>query len=169
MDGVSFGAVIDYLVTGLPAVVEPVVFATDPPADGIEVADNWPVTQTDTYVIVGREAAETADAATGTHGYYALGAQRVEEVYTVPCFVEATRWGPAQKPARDAVIGVFDAIVAFVHADPTLGGLIGGGRIAEIQSVQLHQTQDAADAGDSGDLRRAVIVFEFAVKNVYTP
>lgn len=160
--GTSIGAAIDYLVAGLPArlaLIEPMVI----------VADNWPDKESRSFVVIGHTSPDSGAAADGEDQYLELGALRVEESYSIACYVDVIRNGPAQKPARDAAIALFDGVVAFVHADMTLGGLITRGRFAMASKVQLSQTQDVTDTGEAGLLRRAVISFEIAVHNSYIP
>ena len=79
------------------------------------------------------------------------------------------RQGPAQKPARDAAIALFDATAHLIAADVTLGNLLRKGRRAEIARMQLVQTRDSNDTGDSGAMRLALIVFDIHVMNTYIP
>jgi hypothetical protein len=100
---------------------------------------------------------------TGTASTRSLGGERIEEDYTLPCFVHVILDGSVQKPARDAAIALFDGIVRVVHADPTLGGISregpvglaspavvdadaerrrhrGGDRDAATSSIDIHNT-----------------------------
>jgi len=158
--GASWGAVIDYLVTGLAA---PLAAAQ---ADA-EPFDNVPREAGSTAVVIGREAPDSGGAGSGTMAYAELGAGRIQENYTVPGYIQCWRPGPDQKPARDAAISLLDAVITFVHADPTLGGLLQRGRIGIVGQVAFRQTQDEQDL--AGGALYAGIDFELQVQNTYIP
>lgn len=159
--GTSIGAVIDYLVAGLPAPLA----AIDPL---VRVVDNQPNADSDSWVNVGRSADDHGAAGDPENVYTELGAGRIEETYTLPGYVQVYRPGPAQKPARDAAIALIDGIVRFVHADPTLGGILTRGRVGIMSRLSLTQTEDDDDTG-GGDLRLALIGFELTIRNTYIP
>lgn len=160
--GVSIGIVIDHFVEQLPAALG----AIDPTA---LVCDNWPEEEAQGYVVIGHTSPESGVGADGEQMYLTLGGGRVEEHYSIPCYIEVTRPGPSQKPSRDAAINLLNGVVLFVASDPTLATLLVRGRYALLSKLQLIQTQDAADTGESGLLRRTVIPFEIAVQNTYVP
>jgi hypothetical protein len=159
--GTSIGRVIDYLVAGLAGPLT----ALDPLA---RVVDNQPNADSESWVVIGRASDEQATVGNAETVYTELGAGRIEESYTLPGYVQVYRSGPSQKPARDAAIVLFDGIVKFVYADPTLGGIITRGRVGVVSRMSLTQTQDDDDTG-GGDLRLAAIEFELAIKNSYIP
>ena len=157
--GSSIPAVIDYLITGLAAplaAIEPTTV----------LADGMPLTASETMVVVGRTSPESGNGTIGEDAYVELGAQRIQETYTLPIYVDVFREGPAQKPARDAAFGLYDAVVKFVAADPTLGELLTQGRIAQAARLSLHQTQDDQDTAGGGYMR-AQIQFELQIQNTY--
>ena len=160
--GTSVGGAIDYLVAALPALLT----AVDSSA---VVADNEPLVTSHSLVVIGRTEPENAGAADGSQMVVNLGAGRREESYVVPCFISVYRNGPAQKPARDAAIALFDVVAHLVAADPTLGGLLQLGRAAYMDRMQLVQTRDAGDTGDAGSMRLALIIFDIHVSNTYIP
>lgn len=159
--GTAIGAVIDYCVTGLPAALKPI-------DDQVLVFDNWPTDKSHSWVVIGHQGYESGEAADADAAWYDIGAQRIEETFTVPCFIDVFRDGPAQKPARDAAIALYDGVVKFLAADPTLGGALLRGRVAIASHLQLRQTEDSDDTG-SGGLRRALLSFHLACKNAYVP
>jgi hypothetical protein len=160
--GTSMGAAIDWLVATLPEAIA----AIDPSA---VVVDNEPAVTAQSLVVIGRTEPENALAADGTQLIVVLGANRREEEYLIPCFVSVYRPGPAQKPARDAALALFDAVAHLVASDPTLGGVLLQGRSAYIEKAQLVQTRDAADTGAAGAMRLAIVAFDIHCKNHYIP
>ena len=160
--GTSVGAAIDYIVANLT----PAVTAIDSTA---VVVDNDPSFSSQSMVVIGRTEPENAMAGDGAQMIINLGAQERQEDYNIPCFISVSRQGPAQKPARDAAIALFDATAHLIAADVTLGNLLRKGRRAEIARMQLVQTRDSNDTGDSGAMRLAIIVFDIHVANTYTP
>lgn len=160
--GTSMGAAIDYLVSTLPTLIT----AVDSSA---VVVDNDPSVSSQSMVVIGRTEPENALAADGSQLIVALGAGRREEEYLIPCFVSVYRQGPAQKPARDAALALFDVVAHLVAVDPTLGGVLLQGRSAYIDKAQLVQTRDSADTGESGALRLALVAFDIHCKNHYIP
>ena len=160
--GTSVGGAIDYIVANLAAPIT----AVDPTA---VVVDNDPTVTSQSLVVIGRSSAEDASAGAGSQTIVVLGANERQENYVIPCFVSVYRQGPAQKPARDAAIALFDAVGHLIAADPTLGGLLKKGRIALIESMQLVQTRDSNDTGDAGAMRLAFILFGINCTNTYTP
>ena len=158
--GTAIGAAIDYLVTGLTEVMATV--------DGrLRVADNWPDTLGDGYLVIGHTSSQDGGAADADNVWYDLGALRIEESFSIPCYIEITRPGPSQKLARDAAITVFDATVDFIRSDLSLGGALNRGRVAIASHLHLTQTADAEDTGEHGALRRAVLAFQIDCKNTY--
>ena len=160
--GTSVGGAIDYLIAKLPALLT----AVDSTAI---VVDNEPFVTSQSLVVIGRTEPENALAADGAQMVVQLGAGRREENYVIPCFVSVYRPGPAQKPARDAAITLFDTVAHLVASDPSLGGLLQMGRAAFIDRMQLVQTRDAGDTGESGAMRLGLIIFDIHVSNSYIP
>ena len=160
--GTSVGAAIDYIV----ATLTPAVLAVDATAI---VVDNDPMFSSSSIVVIGRTDPENAMAGDGSQMIVSLGALERQEDYVIPCFISVYRQGPAQKPARDAAIALFDATAHMIAADVTLGNLLRKGRRAEIARMQLVQTRDSNDTGDAGAMRLAIIVFDIHVMNTYVP
>ena len=160
--GTSVGAAIDYIV----ATLTPAVLAVDATAI---VVDNDPMFSSQSIVVIGRTDPENAMAGDGSQMIVSLGALERQEDYVIPCFISVYRQGPAQKPARDAAIALFDATAHMIAADVTLGNLLRKGRRAEIARMQLVQTRDSNDTGDAGAMRLAIIVFDIHVTNTYVP
>ena len=160
--GTSVGAAIDYLVAGL----QPLLTAADPTA---VVADNDPLVTSQSLVVVGRSDPTNATAGLGAQMILNLGANRREEDYVIPCFVQVYRPGPKQKPARDAAITLFDVFANLIASDVTLGGVLLRGRRAFIEKVELIQTRDSNDTGDAGALRVAIFAFDVHCTKSYVP
>lgn len=174
--GASFAQVIDYLVGGYTAgatvTVGPGSTVNVPPLSAIDgtvvVSDNEPVLTAQSQVVIGRTSPSSGAAGTVDWSYQELGAGRIEEQYTIPGYVAVWRPGPAQKPARDAMVALIDGVVALVHTDPTLGGILQRGRYAHVSRVQFNQTQDDEDTAGGGYLY-ACADFEITVQNSYIP
>ena len=160
--GTVIGAVIDYLVAGLPAPLSAI-------AADVVVADNEPGLTSESLIVIGRAAPDSGTAAGGQDDYRILGARRLSEDWTLDGYIHCLRDGPAQKPARDAAIGLYDGLISFLQSDLTLGGLLTFGRYARAGGVQLTQTQDDEDTGASGAQRMAMISFELVIPNTYIP
>jgi hypothetical protein len=158
--GTSIGAAIDYVVSAL----QPAVLAIDSNA---LVVDNYPTYTSKTMVFIGRTSPNDANAVSGAQQIVTVGANRQEEQYVIPCYISVYRPGPAQKPARDAALAMFDAVAHLIATDRTLGGVLLMGRYAQIENFVLEQTIDAEDAGESGTLRTAWISFNINAKNHY--
>lgn len=174
--GISYGQVIDYLVTsltsGVAVTVTPGNTVTVAPLTSIEatavVSDNAPVTSSETQVIIGRTSPASGAAGDVDWAYQELGAGRIEESYVIPGYVAVWRPGPAQKPARDAMVSLVDGVVGLVHTDPTFGGILQRGRYAIVSKVAFHQTQDDEDTAGGGYMY-ACADFEITVQNSYIP
>ena len=174
--GSSVPAAIDYLYGALTAGVTvqtaPGQSVTVPPLSSIDptvvVSDNEPVISSETQVVIGRTSPDSAASGDIDWTYQELGAGRMAEAYTIPGYIAVWRPGPAQKPARDAVWVLGDALISLVHTDPTFGGLLQRGRIARLSRVAFHQTQDDQDTAGGGYMF-ACIDFEITVENTYIP
>lgn len=176
MGSLSFGQVIDYLVgsltNGVAVQVAPGSTVNVPALSTIDptvaVSDNEPLTTSESQVVIGRTSPSSGAAGTVDWSYVELGAGRIEENYLIPGYVAVWRPGPAQKPARDAMVALTNGVVSLVHTDPTLGGILQRGRIATVSRVQFNQTQDDEDTAGGGYMY-ACADFEITVQNTYIP
>jgi hypothetical protein len=161
--GTATGAAIDYLVAQLPAVLT----AIDPT---VVVIDAWATsgTESQSQVWVGKDAQMNAEGALGSRLFLEIGAGKVTESVDIPCFIYCRRPGPAQKPARDASLAIFDAVVLLVMSDMTLGGVILGGRIAQVHDLKLSQTSSSKDTA-GGATAIAGVEFTLHFENHYKP
>jgi hypothetical protein len=157
MAGTSIAKVFDYLVQGLPAPAAVV-------APNVVVADDVPGYTSEDLIVIGRAGSDESDSGQTTLQYGALGAQRIDEAYTVPGFVYAERQGPGAHDARVAATALIDVVVSFVHADPLLGGNVN----RPCQLTQMTITQ-YGDPGDTGAQTWCSISFGIAVQNTYIP
>lgn len=135
----SIPAAVDYLVaqvTALPECALPVV-----------VSDGWPVRDADIGVAIG-VVPDGED--TDTQVVYAQFGTEWEQPI-VPCLVWARKVagdpGLASKQARDAAFAIFDAIMAKVRQDRSLGGAVRAGA-AQVSQLRMDQTHDAPEAGE---------------------
>lgn len=174
MAGSTFAPAIDYLVGSLRngvTIGPPVAVATTviPPLSTInprvEVVDGSPATADGVWVVIGRDDWAQDGAGTGTAQYAELGGQRIEESYTLPCFIHVIADGSVQKTARDAVKALFDAIVLLVHTDPTLGGLLQQGRVSMVSRVTLDQPSTSGGTESVS----ALLHFDIEIHNAYRP
>lgn len=153
--GSSIPAAVDYLVaqvTALPECALPVV-----------VYDGWPLRDADVAVAIGVvPEGEDIDVEV-VHAQ--LGANLEYETPVVPCIVWARKVAgdptKATKQARDAAFAIYDAIVAKVRADRTLGGAVRSGA-AIVTGLRMDQTSDAPEAGEG---RTCELRFHVAWKN----
>jgi hypothetical protein len=166
--GVSIGKAIDYLVSGTNTAGMTLLAALLAVDATAVLADNMPDAGSQSMVFIGRTSPD--DAATGaiSRQFIVLGATRSSEDYIIPCFISVTRPGPAQKPARDAALALFDTIAHWVQADLTLGGVLTNGRSANIADLQLTQTRDDEDTS-GGAQQVAWVMFGIHCTNLYTP
>lgn len=170
--GTAIGAVIDYFVAGLGKGVTTPSGVVVPPLSSIDpkvlVFDNWATDRSNSRVVIGHQSYDSGEAGDSESAWYDIGAQRIEESFTIPCFIDVVRDGPAQKPARDAATALYDGVVHLIAADVTLAGILQRGRVGLASHLRFRQTQDSDDTG-SGGLRRAYIGFQLVCKNAYIP
>lgn len=157
------GAVFTYLIANITTAVQ-AVDATAVIVDG-PVADNIPPPPAP-MVFIGATDPVNPVAADGTRNYVELGRLKVDEDFTIPCYIDTSVNGANQAVCRNAALAVYDAIVHLIQSDMTLGGALLAGRVAEISDVQIIQTDTEAEAEDG---RRCVITFKVHCQNHYTP
>lgn len=167
--GTSFAQVMDYLYSGVNTfagntTLLQVLTAVDPM---VALSDTLTVTDTPSQVTVGRPDYDQEQASDGTAEYQVMGQQKLTEDYRIQCYIECYRDGPAVKPARDAVIALYDAFVHWVWQDPTFGGALKDGRTGNISGFSLNVMGGTTDS--NGDQRVAVLSFFIAAKNHYIP
>ena len=174
--GTSIAAAIDYLVTNLRSgrtvqhplygqLVVPALNTIDP---NVEVADNF-LTSTDSpWVAVGRTTLDDDNGVDADAQYLVLGAQEIEESYTIPVLVMVEQDGTDQKTCRDAAVALYDGIVRLVWADPSLGGLLRRGRIAMVSNLAMTQPPPNPDSGTaSGAAVSTTVSLSIQIKNTY--
>lgn len=134
MSGTSIGPVIDYLVAttlALPACASPVL-----------VSDGFNAFLPDsTLVLIG--ATDESGEIPCTLKFGAIGPRSTSEEFEIPCGIYAHTGSSTQKTVRDQVNTIFNAIIAFILADPSLGGNLGptaGAGVASISGGPLIQT-----------------------------
>lgn len=126
----AIGPVTDYLVTQARQAV------TGLP-DTWQVSDSLPDELTNFMFVVGvtepppNDSAETLEQ----RAWNGLGAGKLEEDFTVDCYIDVRVAGTTQKTARDKAEAAFNAFWPLLKADLTLGGLLGGGRYVEIPNL----------------------------------
>ncbi len=154
--GTVVGAATDYLVTHLGQLV---VAAQ---ADCLVIDANTNDEKSDTIVWIGRRAPQDTTGGAAVRGLPVMGSRRVDETWTIDCFIDAKRDGTDQKTSRDAAVSVYDVVCRLVSTDPTLGGLLTFGYPAEIRAVSMLYPDPPATAQS-----RTVISFSVLVKNRY--
>lgn len=169
--GTSIGQAIDYLFAGVNT-------QTNTDVTGLTllqalkqvdataiIADSIPTATSQSLVVIGRDSPEDAQAASGSRVVVQMGANKRQETYDIPCWVECSRPGPAAKPARDAAIALFDVIAHWVDADNKFGTVLLQGRAAELSDMTL--TLDEPDDQPNGSKRTARITFVITCNNHY--
>jgi hypothetical protein len=160
--GTSVGAAIDYVVAQVASPCQLV----DPTA---MIIDSWPVNAqvTNSMVWIGRTSADDATTADGTQQSVALGMNSSDEDYSIPCFIQCARPGPAQKPSRDAAVALFDAVNGVIAHDRTLAGVLKNRNGALVDNVRIIQTRNTTDTGHAGSMRVTTITFDIHCRNQY--
>lgn len=173
VSGAAIGAVIDYLVDALTNGITTQSGTVIPPLTDVDkfvaVGDGLPDQRTQSWFVIGRSGFDDGSAASATEAHTTLGALRIDELWDLDWFAACYREGPAQKPARDAVIALYDAFVRLLQADLTLGGLTHTGGYVEITRLELDQTLDDSEGGAAGNYRKAQISGQLTIKNNYYP
>jgi len=155
--GTAIGPVFDYLNANLPAALLAV-------NANVGFNDGWAGEIVDDMFFMGRTDPNQGEAEAGAMAYLELGAQRVTEEFDIPFFIDSWRGGSDQSESRNAALLLFDAFVAFLRTDLTLGGALHAGRYAQISSTTMVQTPDAESAKNG---RRCLIFFRVTCKNIY--
>lgn len=153
----AIGPVFTYLIANLPGVVQAVYPA-------VVVADGWVTDVGDDMLIIGSSGPDTPESDQATHLYQELGAQRVEEQFEIPCYIDCWVGGSDQSEARNRALAIFNAVVTFVRSDLTFGGALLSGRWGQITNIRMEHTRDITEA-QSG--RRWTISFSISCKNLY--
>lgn len=142
-------AAIDWLVAQATAIKAEV--------PTLVVSDGWPTEDANDMIVVGLSPAQTDTP--GESEWAALGRRSVDKYWEIPLEVSAFRGGDDQKLARDACFVLYDALLAKLAADYTLGGACHP-RPAEISTPTYIPTTEATDAGTG---RRAVVQFSIRI------
>lgn len=160
--GTAIKPSFDYLLTNLPAVLT----AVDPTA---QVVDGWQLDgSTQNFMVIGRGAPTMeAEAASGTDARVILGSTRVNEVFSIPCYIQTWTGGTDQSLSRNAAFVLWDAFVAWIvqPANATMGGALASGGYAEVTRIRVEATPE--ENLTSG--RFCLISFEIQCKNYYIP
>ena len=154
--GTVVGAVIDYLVTQLPAPAA----AVNPGAIIVDGNTNDEIGPAMIYI--GRAQPEDLQAGTNTRIIPVLGTRRVQERISVPCFVDCLADGTAQKTSRDLALALYDVVCHLVANDPGLSGVLSSPYYAQVTNVQLIQPDPPTTAQS-----RAVLLFDVTAENRY--
>lgn len=159
----AIGAVFTYLIANVTTAVQ----AVDPTAVVVDgpVADYIPPPPAP-IVFIGATDPINATATDGTRNYVELGRMKVDEDFTIPCYIDASVNGANQATCRNAALAVYDAIIHMIQSDMTLGGALLAGRVAEVTDIQIIQTNTEEEADDG---RRCLITFKVHCQNHYTP
>lgn len=160
MAGTSMGAVIDWLLAELPAPAAAAV------PDAV-IADGWGEVASQSYIVIGRENDSNGAVLDGDDNAIVLGAQSIEEDYSLNIWIYVERPGPGMKTARDAALALFDVVAALVASDRTLGGALKRGRYAEIQKIAM--SADPMTDQNGSNLRVYAISFVLHCRNLYYP
>jgi len=163
--GTAIGPVFTYLLAQLPAAVH----AVD--ANAL-ISDGYPITfPTAGAALVGVGAESTrieSSSGSAARAYVELGAQHVNEDFSIPFYVAVAVGGNDQAAARNPAIATFDAICALIASDLSLGGALKNGRWAEIGPVTVTQTPPPSE-GSAATGRWCVISASVHCLNNYQP
>jgi hypothetical protein len=159
----AIGPVFTYLLTNFATAVQ-AVDSTALIVDG-PVPDYLPPPPAP-IVFVGATSPLSAVAGDSTRNYIELGRLAVDEDFSIPCYIDAAASNNDQAGARNSALGAYNAIVHLIQSDMTLGGLLLSGRVAEVQDIQIIQTDGDEEANDG---RRCLITFRIHCQNHYTP
>lgn len=134
----SIPAAIDYLVTAARAL---------PGLAADVVSDGFPVGVANPAFAIGVVPFDDGDTPNDVV-HAQLGAQMEREFYDVPCEIAAGVGGgeEAAKTARDQAFAIYNAFVAKIREDRTLGGALHSGA-ALVTGVRVEQTYEPDDAG----------------------
>jgi hypothetical protein len=157
--GTSLGAVIDFLVTTLPAL------CTAAQPGSLVVDGNTNDSLSRAMVYIGRTDPDVLTGATVGNIYPLMGTQhRIDETFTVDCFIDARADGTNQKSSRDIALSLYNVVVSLVATQPTLGGAIAGGRLPVIVNALMVQP-DISKTAES----RTFVSFGVQCVNRYQP
>lgn len=130
------------VVDGEPSVLMPGMFvigASEPPTEGT--------------------IAETAVR----RDWDGVGAKRVADEFTVPCYIDVRIAGTSAKDARDAAEAIFNAFWQLYAADPLLGGVLN--RVSAVPDI-TEQPSNTGTVAEPG--RRHLIKFGVLCRNQTT-
>lgn len=154
----SIPAAIDYLA-GLAE-------QTATQVDGLLTCEGWPAVFGDFMFGVASDAPPTHTTGSAASGVvtYDIGQVRFTEQFGVPCWIYRHVGGTSSKPARDDVFAAFNAFVALLRTDLTLGGALAIGEYAGLGEIHLQgpATEDEAAKG-----RYALLLFSVTGENRY--
>ena len=160
MSGSALSGVVDYFLTNLPTYVH----AVDPQAT-IQENYVWTVAPIGTsMVVIGGENPASAAAGEATRQYMELGSGRIEETFSIPCYIDCATGGTDQSTSRRQAWAIFDQVVALVRTDLTFGGLLHNGRVGELNDISGTGTRDEDEAADG---RRYTVTFKVTARNFY--
>lgn len=131
---VSVGAATDYLY----GLAQTAVAGVTVEGQAAQAHDGWPPEPVPGMFVVGMETPppDVGDSATHvTREWHGIGGKRLEEDYTIPCYIDVRVEGTVQKTARDLAETIFNPFWAAIAADLTLGGVLTHGRTAQVDSL----------------------------------
>lgn len=157
----SIGPATDYLYTQAQTVCAAV---TVNGAQAVAV-DGWPYELDWGMFVVGLSAPppDPVGDTTGTRSWASLGQMRLQEDYTIPCYIDVRVGEATQKQVRDLTASLFDPFWALLRADLTLGGVLGEGRYAEITDL-TSTPSNVGTAAEQG--RRQLVTFGVHCRNL---
>lgn len=166
--GTSYGAAIDYLITGINPVASQTLLTALLAVDlTVVLADTLPTANQQSLVVIGRPDFDQTNSIDGNSSYQVMGKQKIEEEYDLHGYIECYRDGPAVKTVRDAVLALYDAVVHFIWQDPTFNNTFADGRIGYVSVTSLSITGGTTTT--PGDQRMGLLNFAIHIKNPYVP
>lgn len=160
----TVGAATDYIYALAQAAVAGVRVEGQP----AQAHDGFPPFPVPGMFVVGLELPppDLGDSATHvTREWYGVGGKRLEEDYTIPCYIDVRVEGTVQKTPRDAAEAIFNTFWTSLAADLTLGGILTSGRLADIADLTF-QPGELGTVGEPG--RRQLVTFGVHCRNLTT-
>lgn len=158
----TVGPATDYLVGKAQLAVTGVTVSGQP----VLVVDGEPSVLAPGMFVIGASEPPTEGSVAETvvrRDWDGLGAKRVTDEFTVPCYIDVRLAGTSAKAARDAAESIFNAFWPLIKADLTLGGALS--LFAAVNDI-TEQPSNLGTVAEPG--RRHLIKFGVICRNQTT-
>lgn len=138
------------MATAIPAalagLLEQIRDAVDP--DLVSVHDGKPEGDVlPDWIAIGYDPTEGATAVEFAREWAGLGAEQIDEAFTIACVIRSGSGDDDHAAQRTAAIDLLDLVTAAVAADKTLGGAVRVAAVLGNGSIVQAETQAGAAAG----------------------